>query len=116
MKSTQQFIEDAIAGGWKRTFNTSVLVTYDNSFSDDICRMLLDPLAWQAVAKTREWKNDKVGLDYWYFNRYDGERVKHQTITVQDGGDWWMNMHRFTSYLAEGKTIEEALQSIEYDI
>ena len=119
---TQQFIEDAIAGGWK-----SGLLELPNSYYevDTLSRkqgdttgvwfyhteldlnkwpikksievlageILLDPLAWQAVGKQRGWF---VGND----NEFDNARKM---------GRW----HRFIDHLADGNTIEEALKEIQ---
>jgi hypothetical protein len=45
MKDTQQFIEDAIEGGFSELARKT-----------DIHALLLNPQAWQAVGKTRGWK------------------------------------------------------------
>lgn len=88
MKSaTHQFIEDAKAGGWK----TTNAVPYDDRFE-----ILLDPLAWQAVGKTRGWKCP------------EGE---HKAELC--GFRWRYEWHRFIDHLADGKSIEEALAAIQ---
>jgi hypothetical protein len=58
MTHTQQFIEDAIAGGWCiyhegiRIYKDAMSEEYSNAL---VNRALLDPAAWQAVGKTRGW-------------------------------------------------------------
>jgi hypothetical protein len=49
--NTQQFIEDAIAGGYE-TWD-SEKYDYENWIKGDVSYVLLDPEAWKAVGKTR---------------------------------------------------------------
>ncbi len=94
MTATQKFIEDAIEGGcpfsqlelnhWKETAQYLHPLDYQRLVS----YALLNPLAWQAVGKTRGWCKD-----------YERE---------------WEDLARdFMVYLMRGKTIEEALSAIE---
>jgi len=135
---TQQFIEDAIAGGYMREM-------YGLPFGDDeqfiqrylstlspkpdhsehtgfmlgwghgtrYAYILLDPLAWQAVGKTRGWGSfyDEEGMPRihktqgWYPN----------TAEVPSGKDGLARQayqHVFIDHLADGKTIDEALGAI----
>jgi hypothetical protein len=100
--STQQFIEDAIAGEWDDTNyafsssapETSVARVGEWEYDE---RIFLDPLAWQAVGKTREWNEDYCG--HWFRPR--------RSVPF-----WRFSMHRLIDHLACGKTIEEALAAI----
>ena len=86
MKATQQFIEDAIKGGWKDEcgdiYKETIWETLSRSESY-YKRIFLDPLAWQAVGKT--------------LGRED---------------EWRTNQMNFIWELQEGKTIEQALQAL----
>lgn len=115
MTATQQFIEDAIKGGWgilprinKRPSSFEIwdddidLKYRDNFHSTTIQKIILDPLAWQAVGKTRGWDRQEEHTDGKILgDRFNGLRDK-----------WKKNWHRFIDRLADGKTIEEALQAI----
>lgn len=101
--SIKAFIEDAIAGGWKAspelsTYEMKVLtiekmrVTCEYletcTIDFDVRMPLLDPLAWQAVNKTRRWKyiDEKTWKDEWH--------------------EYWL---LFIDHLADGKTIDTSL-------
>lgn len=107
MTATQKFIEDAIAGGWKEDCKgwyfwankvTHTGTTGFNEQSFTFHEILLDPLAWQAVGKTRGWEEFVEGMDM------EGDYIQMPA--------WRSNWHHFISYLADGKTIEEALALI----
>ena len=93
MTATQQFIEDAIKGGWD---DLNYAYGTDTPKEDDIevgswyydSRVLLDPLAWQAVGRTRVWGHGRERLN------------------------WKNNWLAFIQYLADGKSIEESLTAI----
>lgn len=101
---TQQFIEDAIAGGFKSDLKPEVLPgallvgTRDNGYVIHSEAILLDPLAWQAVGKTRWWPVIHM------VNMKRGEE--------QSQHYWLFMQHVFIDYLADGKTIDEALAAI----
>lgn len=61
--------------------------------------MFIDPLAWQAVGRTRGWTDAKPkSID-----------------AVMYGREGWKNRwHRFIDHLADRKTIDEALAAIEH--
>jgi hypothetical protein len=105
MTSIQRFIEKAIVGGWRsadREF--SIIGFYERHFEYQLrsigagrpaaVRMmayeavLLDPKAWQAVAKVERW--------------YDGYY----------GPEWLHYMHKMIDALAEGQTLESYVQSV----
>lgn len=110
---TQQFIEDAIAGGWKPhpdaediTAFSGQGIFFDRKGSNvrhDIPneRMFLDPLAWQAVGKTRGWEGF---CDIYGTNVEDYDAT---AIGMYSRVEWYQ--HRFISLLWNGLTIEEAL-------
>ncbi len=93
MTATTRFIEDAIKGGWDRD---EIRWYFDeNGGWDEVPDLVfLDPLAWQAVGKTRGWTEDLPS-------------GKPSTI------GWQHEWHRFIDALADGKDIEKALQVIE---
>jgi len=65
-------------------------------FEAEAQEALLDPLAWQAVGKTRlkEWGE----VTFW--------RLTETEPT------WRNKWHRFIDHLADGKTIDEALAAM----
>lgn len=108
MTPTQLFLDHAVKGVWKegkelhKSFypqsGTVGVSIGDKTDPEEYLKMsdiLLDPLAWQAVGKTRGWgKSDG-----------DFENRKYDM--------WQEQWHRFIDHLADGKTIDEALQAIE---
>lgn len=100
--STQRFIEDAIAGGWHHSTAPS-LHTSDHYFGT-LFQPLLDPLAWQAVGKTRGWNRRTF--------RQSTPRCIRMT-TKPTPNRWKKEWHTFIDHLADAKTIEEALTAIE---
>ena len=86
MEHTQQFIEDAVAGGCGEALQS---LTFLNTAAElglvlnRVKALLLTPQAWQAVGKTRGW-------------------------TCHYRQQW----NDFIDHLADGKTIEEALAAI----
>ena len=85
----KQFIEKAIEGGWK----SEVLWGTAKQYVSDrnLPTMFLDPEAWKAVAKVEGWN---VG---WY-----GKNVP----------SWHYAMLKLIDALAEGKTIEQYLETL----
>lgn len=64
------------------------LVLRDNALGHAaLCRVLLDPLAWQSVGKMRGWHEREEYL-------------------------WRLQWHRFIDQLADGKPIDAALTRI----
>jgi len=107
MTATQQFIEDAIAGGWR--FQLPVAHPENTEWTlsgDDLgfkALMLLDPLAWQAVGKTRGW--DEGNLDTTNSSYAEGTYSQ----------DWmWRHLwHTVIDHLADGRSVDEALAAIQ---
>jgi hypothetical protein len=94
MTATQRWIEDALLGEWERA-------SYFENNEDQVLqelmvlRALLDPLAWQAVGKTRGWRERSEGT-------FEAEMECWQA--------YW---DTFFADLREQVTIEEALKSLE---
>lgn len=138
--ATQTFIEDAIAGGWKATEYEICPNCYGSGGGEipyhcQFCSgrgelhdrpdfdvmtgypepILLDPLAWQAVGKTRTWEKDihdvppasnRFGILYHNgMHMLNGIQVRRE--------DWKWRMTLFIDHLCDGKTIQEALQAIQ---
>lgn len=111
MTAVKQFIEDAEKGGWDKRLVTD---EFDGRFNVEA--MLLDPLAWQAVGKTRGWN---VTIKWSNIRRanesvvgssgYEKGDMIGRSINVKIWTDKW---HNFIDQLANGKTIEEALVAI----
>jgi hypothetical protein len=95
---TQQFIEDAIAGGWKGVEAEIVdgqVYTFGKRINEP--EVLLDPLAWQAVGRQRGWKGQKEMT----------AGFLKATFEV-----WQDKQLAFIVYLQQGKTIDEALAAV----
>ena len=93
MTPKQQFIEDAIKGGYESTYY------YYGQTVEDVVKepsmyvhyILLQPQAWQAVGKTRGWKSSH--------SREDIREI------------WQFKMMWFVGYLSDGLSIDEALSA-----
>ena len=107
MTHTKQFIEDAIEGGYEKD---EFLVNEYHSIN--LGQALLDPKAWQAVGKTRGW----IDKDYPNGEMRCSNLVGRCDAIYCDYGGFinpnekW---HHFIDHLADGKTIDQALQAIE---
>lgn len=107
MAATQQFIEDAIKGGcnskWTLDYEAChhIPKAFEGFLIADTHRILLDPLAWQAVGKTRGWVADGYNMNF------------QDESCFTPRGSWKHNLIRFTGQIADGKTIEEALSLIQ---
>lgn len=102
----KEFIEKAIEGGWWTAwYNDGALERTKGEVADagEYARILLDPLAWQAVGKVEGWPIKKVMR----YRISDGERYSDKTVAA-----WEHNMHCMIDALAEGKTIEQFLESL----
>ena len=95
MKHMEQFIEDAIKGGWdeRRWFEKET----------HICSaLILDPAAWQAVGKMRGWEE------------YTEATVEGANGFVEFSAPTWrINFLRFIDYLCAGNNFEAALNKID---
>lgn len=116
MTATEHFIKDAIDGGWNDLMKgvpfevrgDSIITQTDKgneSLFETVSCMLLDPLAWQAVGKTRGWSVYPVcsihGADC-LLDCSHGVKTEHE-----------YKWHRFIDHLNDGKTVEEALLALE---
>jgi hypothetical protein len=105
MTAIKQFIEDAIKGGWNDPILLTEPIFAVRQFGKETAtrlvhaKILLDPLAWQAVGKTRQWEEPKECL-------IDGEEGYHST-------DYQCEAIGFFQDIMSGKSIEEALTAIE---
>lgn len=105
MTHTEQFIKDAIAGGWEGNKFQERLYVYGDSLgrtyskSEPLSSVLLDPLAWLAVGKTRGWDVQVTDELHRYVQYVDCPEVTY-------------NMHRFIDHLCDGDSIEDALGKI----
>lgn len=111
----QQFIEKAIQGGWRPAYkgckidycHDGIVVDttegeYENVPNE---RLLLDPLAWQAVGKVEGWE--------------DVERMHAKGGSPHEEGycwcthfTWKKQMHRMIDALVDGKTVEQFLETL----
>jgi hypothetical protein len=105
MTPRQQFVKDAEAGGFD-------LHAFVNIPSDVLCnqddftlvcgvlfeKFLLEPKAWEAVGKTREWCE--------WCDPY----CRFQECPDCDMEGYLKNWNRFTYLRAKGRTIDESLE------
>ena len=109
---TEQFVEDAIKGGWRAHWypreeycSEEQIIELLSEYKDewytnyygmvvDTNHPFLDPLAWQAVGKTRGWEK-----------LYNHEDTQSEAAEIRATD--------FMGYLFDGKTIEEALLAIK---
>lgn len=110
MTAREKFVRDAIEGGWllrgalggeisQYEVETKTFAMKDGNtwLRPPMAVIMLDPTAWQAVGKVRGW-----GLHVChYFTNNDA-----------DVPMWKCKMHGLIDALAEGKTIDEYLQTI----
>jgi hypothetical protein len=105
MTFIQQFIEKALAGGWRPEAREFSIISFSERHFEyqlqsvlqgrsSVVRMmayeavLLDPKVWQAVGKVEQW----------YEGRY--------------GPEWLHHMRTMIDALAEGHTLEAYVQSV----
>lgn len=95
---TQRFIEKAIQGEYP---NLHFLDTATEGAGQ--YRILLDPLAWQAVGRVDGWDER--------MHKKGGSPHREEECWCQDYS-WRKAMHRMIDALAEGKTVEQYLATI----
>jgi len=105
MTAIQRFIEKAIVGGWRPEAGEFSVIGFDERHFEYQLRsigagrpsalrmmayeaVLLDPKAWQAVAKVAKW--------------YEGYY----------GPEWRHHMHQMIDALVEGQTLEAYVQCV----
>lgn len=118
MTHIEQFIKDAIEGGWQYAQGRQLMIVNGDLFLVDtvnppfgvtrnttepinnhtIATFLLDKDAWIAASKTRDWNQ--------------GEGSGCPACGDQMSVDWRYYMHDFIESIAIGKSIEEALAAI----
>ena len=99
-----QFIQDAIKGGWEPNQKAQVMlvphktetINYSVQIGD---HATLDSKAWEAVGKTRGWKQANQILD--------------EDTTAYTYPEYPIKMHAFIDHLIDGLSIEEALNKIK---
>ena len=107
------FIEKAIKGGWNDGYEAYSIITgahdgphlqiSDKKFSNpagkliSIHEIIVDPRAWQAVGKVEGWNKEHCV----------GNSIKGMTK-----GSWLYYQHTMIDALAEGKSIEEFLETL----
>lgn len=90
----QDFIAKAIEGGWISQWGTMTHINLEPIKHE----ILLDPEAWKAVGKVEGWPDTSEIAQ--------GLPVPMTTI------GWLWNMHRMIDALAEGKSVEEYLETL----
>ena len=97
----QSFIEKAVAGGWtSKVYEAEAemgLVNYE--------AVLLDPEAWKAVGKVEGWKGKVIS------QKIDPSTIEgvYEEYAVEG---WYVRMHRMIDALADGKSIEQYLETL----
>lgn len=89
--SIQEWKDKAFAGGYAQ-------IGFPEG-SADLNTMLLSPIAWQAVGKVEGWR------------RWDTDQLTPSGNNIIREG-YTLQMHRMTDALAEGKTIEQFLETL----
>lgn len=122
MTATEQFIRDAIEGGWagdvwmlshRKTEGVEVVPNdgYSLVFYDElqtyVQAILLDPAAWRAVGKVRGW----AFTERRQCGGYNTSRETKRGLEVQEQCSH-CQMHRLIDALAEEKSVEEYLATI----
>lgn len=120
MTATKQFIKDAIEGGWNP--KPMYYIPWMKTISDagiwwnggdgdkeyyHIHYILLKPEVWQAVGKTRGWRYPE-SKDHWI------TATDMETSVQTFNGEWMQNWQDFIQWIANGKTIEEALSAMSH--
>lgn len=126
--TVQQFIEKAIEGGWDirkgigLPDGMNISPSLESAAAGPLLhRILLDPLAWQAEGKVEGWQERCMDCD--------GDVVRRETPeypNLPNGLSWCPNrcpakrfmqgwhhkMHLMITALAEGKTLEQYLETL----
>lgn len=114
----QQFIEKAIEGGWKAAnkpyldrSETGWATVGFHEVSVNVLmwhhEILLDPEAWKAVGKMEGWDSQwevSTGL----LNEYGDVPMSEGKIIDR----WEYEMHRMIDALADGKSVEQYLETL----
>lgn len=83
----------------------------DVGFPMSLHELLLSPLAWQAVGKVEGWGGNQKRIKY-YLDREGGvdEALDFLEDAEADTASYYM--HRMIDSLADGKTIEQYLETL----
>ena len=109
MNHTKQFIEDAVAGGWRGDLRHVGFELQDSKYSEicaviehiehgdvkkcwfTISQVLLDPTAWQTVGKTRGWDEmhdypDRVyeAWDTFFYELYNSKTIEEALAAISE--------------------------------
>lgn len=119
------FLRKAVLGGWDWLGSPRVKLYIEKSHCSwpqmpaEI--MLMDPKAWQAVGKTMGWEKGRPFKQSVPARtgpvRKDGTRSSYPSVirmqrTAPRPNQWRKEWHRMIDALAEGKTIEEYLETL----
>lgn len=98
----KDFIEKAIEGGWHNVNypDPDEMRAYGNQEA-----MFLDLFAWRAVGKVERW--DNLGAN----GSDKGKKMHYGNKCLCDTPELFF-MHRMIDALAEGKTIEQYLETL----
>jgi hypothetical protein len=109
--TTQKFIEKVNEGGYVDSQNRriwgiedgNIVLMYEDGHraaSVSFSEILLDPLAWQAVGKVEGWLKTL------------GNATTFYPLIDRPMDEWEFKWHRLLVALAEGKTIEQYLETL----
>ena len=115
----KKFIESAIEGGWdsEKTLMFGVPIVekkikiFGGLTHQENCVVLLDPLAWQAVGKVEGW-------DKWMCSNCRSTHNATGSIICPECNNqgayktWWGRMYCMIDALAEGKSVEQYIQTL----
>jgi hypothetical protein len=104
----QEFIEKAVAGGWNK-YAAEWHDALGHGNVQCLAHILLDPLAWQAVGKVEGWSE---AYEYSGTDPSDGPDVNGETPVYVNSDHWKARMHAMIDALAEGKTVEQYLETL----
>lgn len=101
--TTKDFIEKAIEGGWKERFGDSRWSGGNNETKVwNKEAILLNPLAWKAVGKVEGWTGTGT----------TDEADNKMVFSYFEAMNWKTKMHRMIDALAEGKSIQQFLETL----
>lgn len=108
----KEFITKAIEGGFAytalggfREMTKEEFITWVVADYHFFCAMCLDPKVWQAVGKVEGWDEINHGLTL-------SSHSLPRTTYNASAGEWHYKMLEFANHLADGKSIEEFLQTL----
>lgn len=109
MTATEQFIRDAIEGGYRpKNYEDAGKRLAKEAAMWNVPEILLDPNAWRAVGKVRGWVDE---LRECGCCKKVPEYCRCCDFEMFD--QWRLNMHRMIDALAEGKSADEYLATLQ---